>query len=149
MKQLIDAPNAQIHVHKWVVLEDDLIHGFDLQKVKKYMRVDGAYEDDVLELMLIACVRQVEDLNNVSLTGKLIEAVLAIDRICEVQELIPYLPYPPICEVQSCDYMRGYHCLTYETQRSDNPQWFIEVCNLMLKKYEERGKDQIKKTIYL
>jgi hypothetical protein len=85
MRQLIDAPNTQIQIYKWVIIEDDLIHGFDLQKVKKYMRVDGIYEDDLLELMLIACVRQVEDLNNVSLTGKLIEAVLATNRLCEVK----------------------------------------------------------------
>ena len=148
-RQLADIPNKQIHLYKYEVLEDDLIHGFDLQKVKKYMRIDGTFEDDVLELMLIASIREVEQLNNVSLTGKLIGATfMAYGELCQ-NDFIEFLPFPPICEIQSYDYLYSNYHIVYETKKSEDPRWFVEVCNMMLRNYENRGKEQSKRVYYL
>lgn len=128
------------------ILQDDLISDITLDSAKKYMRIDGNYEDDVLQIMLNACIKEVERLNNVSLTGKIIKVTfLGVFDFFSLE----LLPYPPVVKVLEENHFGGFFSVKYETEKSKDERFVLEVFNLMMAKYQNKGNEKPKKQIFI
>jgi hypothetical protein len=119
------------------VLADDKIAAIDLETLKKYLRVDGSFEDDLLLLLLRAAVVEIEKRNNVSISGKHIKAWYSWGKIDITQ-----LPFANqienwlVCEIQNSVFV-----FEYTTKPNENEAEFykMEVLALCEKRYNERG----------
>lgn len=106
-----------------------------LDTLKKYLRVDGQHEDDLLTAILAAAVSQVEKAHNVSLTGKRIKAVFSDGQLLE-----SYLPFcDQIHEMIQAERVGNEYHFEYTTSPTVDAEIQFQVFEACKHKYENRN----------
>lgn len=105
-----------------------------LETLKKYLRVDGQHEDDLLLNILSAAIARVEKSRNVSLTGKHIHATYSYGQMKE-----SYLPFSDsIDEMIECKIVNDKLHFEYTTSPTKDAEIQFEVFGVCKEMYDNR-----------
>lgn len=125
-------PTAVLIEYK--VEQTDGQNPINLETLKKYLRVDGNYEDDLLTAILSAGIYYVEKMRNVSLTGKHVRATFTHGRMDK-----SYLPFSDEI-VEELEVVSDGTCTYFEyiTSPTKDAQIHMEVMEYCKERYENR-----------
>ena len=148
-KRLVTPLQNEPKLLSYKIVEDDELHGIDLDLAKNYIRADGTYEDVLIKMLLAAAVHEVEKRLDVSLTGKKIVACFNnVNYFYTTEEHLikEFLPLQPLQEIQEILRQRdGLVYVYYTTQKAKSAEFTKEVLAELARLYENRTEPKKKK----
>jgi hypothetical protein len=132
-----------------------------LSDAKKYTRIDGDFEDTLLDTLLAACIARVEQLNNVSLCGRRVEAVYDLRdwdlhyNLPRAGVTLPYCGQAPEdakylgMEMESITRENGTIRVVYTVEANTNPVYPGEVYSMFYQRYHAPEKGVPLKQFYM